>query len=186
MEYFDRFCRQRKKFQLSGKVFPAWLPQVNYTCPLERFEEEKAALKTILSFFVIFRQGANFFGPLPNSSNMIVETVLYVSFGTLWGKLFFFWTNFICNFFLFGHWTNSFVFRAKLFWLLSIFLRQDCQNCLLLVLKNSLRECFFPGEKIMFFNVFRHWLKKVRAFEKSFPDGFVKTAFHVSTGTFRG
>ena len=30
----------------------------------------------------------------------------YVSIGTLWGKLFFFWTKINYNFFLFGHWTN--------------------------------------------------------------------------------
>ena len=65
-------------------------------------------------FFTFFRQGANNFGPLAKPSNMVAKIASVVPIGTLWRKPFY-WTKFICNFLMVGHWPEIFRLHGKAF-----------------------------------------------------------------------
>ena len=73
----------------------------------------------------------------------VIKIAFYVSLGTLWGK-----SYFRRKFFpdIFGHWAKK--FRL----LLAIFFGRVCQNCVLRVHMNSLRQTSFFSRKKYFFS----------------------------------
>ena len=86
--------------KLSGQSLFSWK---NYF--FSHFWRQRKRFRLILLFF---GQKANFFDLLAQFSNMVVRFVFDVSIGTLWRKLFFFWTKHICVFNSFGQWPNFF------------------------------------------------------------------------------
>ena len=138
LAFFSHFWRLWKKFRPSGNFFSAWLPQLHSKWPLERFEGKNAVLKFFCFFlpfsdrertFLALWQNLPIWLPklLPScrlahfEENLFIEQNLFVTFS---------WSDIDRRFF---------GFMAKHFSLLALFLQQDWQNCLLLVLKNSLR-----------------------------------------------
>ena len=102
---------------------------------------------------------------------MVVKNAFDVPIGTLWGKPFSYWTkrNCVClvrtiNETSSGSWQNSFSF-----WL--CFFNRFVTTPFYLSWR-QFRGAFFVSEKtFVFSDVFRHWLKTVRAFVKFFRTG---------------
>ena len=147
--------------------------------------ERKCSFETHFVYWIIFRQGANIFGPRAKSSLMVVKSAFDVSIGTLWGKPFSYSTKRICvclartiNETSSGSWQNSFSF-----WL--CFFNRFVKTAFYLSWR-QLRGAFFVSEKkIMFSDFFRHWLKTVRAFVKIFRMGLPRLLATSPEETFR-
>ena len=167
------FADSRKKPRPSRKVFLSIIATKAFYMSTGTLWGRKRSFENNFVFFVFFRQGAVIFGPLPKSSNMIVETVLYVSIGTLWGKLFFFWTKKVCNYIMFAPSTNHIRVHGETLvasdYIFSAVLSNLPSTC-----PEEQFEGIFLREKFTNFNIFRKWLKKVRAFVKNFRTGLSK------------
>ena len=142
------FTDKEQIFLALWQIYATWLSQLPSTCPWEHFEE-KQSFKTIVllsqfwtmsEFFLpsgeSFWQGSQncFLRVHGNASG--IENVFFCE------SLFTFLSSRIAR--------KSFTSMLKKdFGLLSILFRQDCQNCLLFVLKNCLSESFFSEKNFL-------------------------------------
>ena len=166
LELFSHFCRQRKK----GSAFRQKFSRHDcHNCILHVYWNplrKKLQFGKHLRLFTLFWQGATISDPAAKSSIMVAKIAFLVPIGTLWEKIFF-WTKYICNFIMFVQWTKFFRVHGGIFlasgYIISAGLTELPSTCP----EEQFEAIFvFLGGKNIFFNVFRHWLKKVRAFEK--------------------
>ena len=79
---------------------------------------------------------------------------------------------------------KSFTNITKYFVFLVLLYRQDCQNCLLLVLENRLRESFSSGRKNKICWNFRSLIGKILGICRKFLDVVLQSDFYVNRGIY--
>ena len=169
--FFNFFGQYAKIFRNLSETMAAWLTKLLSACPKELLEENCFWGNF---FLTVLENNENFFAFSSETFwHGFQNCILRVHWNTSGIN---FWDIICSNFLSLGLWPKILQHYSEFFFgLLAILFRQVCQNCLLFVLKNSLRQCFFLGKNVYVLTLWDTDWKNFGHLSNIFGRGFPKS-----------